>query len=140
MRRLLILLAATAVASACTGSGGGSPPGRPAPSPSSRTANVRGSLVAVGGQLGTRDDALRGTVTFTPLQSHAGPGLTPDAVVATVGGDGTFTAQLVPWTYLVAGRSPQFQGGHRPCQLAAPKPLRVRRGQNYRIAIYCQRR
>ena len=101
VRMCVPLLALTLVA--CTGVG--SP--RPSPTTAVPTATISGVFQAVGGPPPGGPQPLGGVVT-----AH-GTGLT---FTAAVGLNGRFTISVLPGTYKLTGRSPQFDNGTTACE------------------------
>jgi hypothetical protein len=123
---VLVLVAA----SAC--SGGGSSPSGPSAGPSSTSGDGRvvGRFLAVGGPLGTPGLPQRGRITFTAAGGQQ--------MQVSVGASGRFSLSLPASTYVVTGRSPQYNGGHALCH--ALHPVRVRPEIATHLSIYCQRK
>lgn len=99
-----------------------------------------GRFVAVGGPSTATPEPLRGTITFVPLPTHNPRGQTPRQVSTTTDGDGRFRAVLHVWSYVVLGRSPQYDDGRSVCRLDPRRSLQVTHAKVRHITVYCQRR
>ncbi len=102
------------------------------PTPTPTLGAIEGTLEAVGGPAPGRPRPLPGSVKITNIRTH-------DSRVVSVTADGRFSVSVTPGTYLITGRSPEYNDGTAyDCQAMHSTVVTGHRTSS--TNVYCQER